>query len=113
MIKLPIGQKAVFAPVFLVAIVQTFAFCGWFGSGILNTQTNVLSETEKAKTALKEKKEEANEEIEKYRAAIEADNKKIKASIKQMKMVIEIKKNTLAELEAYLRHSKNNKETTR
>lgn len=81
-----------------------------FSEGILNTQTIAGNEAAKVKKNLATKKDEIGEEIEKYKDAIKVSNQKIKLSIKQMKMVIELKKDTLIQIEKLLHNTTNDKE---
>lgn len=81
-----------------------------FSEGILNTQTIVGSEAARVRNNLATKKNETRGEIDKYKDAIKANNQKIKLSIKQMKMIIELKKNTLIQIEKLLHNTTNDKE---
>ena len=75
--------------------------------GIINTQTTIESEGKKALKKLKDKKEEIQESIDKYKGEIEKGNEELKKSIKLIKTIIEIKKRTLLTIEESVHHQQN------
>jgi len=92
---------------FRYILMLSFIFSLSSGDGIINTQSVLSTEKQTAKEKLKDKKEDVLQSIGEYKTKLEEGNEELKKSIKLLKAIVEIKKNTLLYMTEAAEHQKN------
>lgn len=81
-----------------------------YGGGVFNVQTAIVPKKQQSLEKLREEERRIDEVMEDYKSAILEENSELKTSIKKLKMLVELKKDTLVSLKKTAKQTQNTKE---